>query len=222
MPKRILALLLTLCLSTGLLAASAYLLGTSAPLLLHLMRTHAPAEATGLPEGEYPAVAAMTAAYLAGETETFQHSFSVEGTAYLAFNEREQQHMADVQGLFRLARGVMVAGVSLSLVLMGGVVIRYGRAALRRMLAVAGLIILAVITAIALAAAIDFEGLFVLFHRIAFTNDLWLLDPRTDLLIRLMPTSFFVSCAMYIGIVWALAMGLVILIPILLTKERNK
>ena len=42
-------------------------------------------------------------------------------------------------------------------------------------------------------ALIDFDGLFVAFHRTAFTNDGWLLNPRTDLLIRLMPLRFFIS-----------------------------
>ena len=39
----------------------------------------------------------------------------------------------------------------------------------------------------------DFGNLFTAFHRLFFTNDGWLLDPRTDLLIRLMPTAFFVN-----------------------------
>ena len=39
----------------------------------------------------------------------------------------------------------------------------------------------------------DFDGLFTAFHHLVFNNDGWLLDPRTDMLIRLMPTDFFVS-----------------------------
>ena len=41
-------------------------------------------------------------------------------------------------------------------------------------------------------AAVNFNGLFVTFHKVAFRNDGWLLNPKTDLLIRLMPISFFV------------------------------
>ena len=51
---------------------------------------------------------------------------------------------------------------------------------------------------------IDFDGLFTAFHRIAFTNDGWLLDPRTDLLIRLMPTELFVRLAVRI-LLWVTA-----------------
>ena len=39
----------------------------------------------------------------------------------------------------------------------------------------------------------NFDSLFTVFHRLLFTNDGWLLDARTDMLIRLMPTSFFTS-----------------------------
>ena len=42
-------------------------------------------------------------------------------------------------------------------------------------------------------AAVSFDGLFLTFHRVAFRNDLWLLDPRTDLLIRLMPSALFMD-----------------------------
>ena len=42
---------------------------------------------------------------------------------------------------------------------------------------------------------VDFDGLFVTFHRIAFTNEGWLLDPSKDLLIRLMPVEFFIALA---------------------------
>ncbi len=48
-------------------------------------------------------------------------------------------------------------------------------------------------TALTAWAWADFDGFFTAFHRAAFTNDGWLLDPRTDLLIRLMPTEFFIS-----------------------------
>ena len=57
-----------------------------------------------------------------------------------------------------------------------------------------------------IAACIDFDSLFILFHKVAFTNDLWLLNPQTDLLIRLMPIEFFISYAAIIGCCWLLGM----------------
>ena len=48
-------------------------------------------------------------------------------------------------------------------------------------------------SALLIWAAVNFDGLFITFHRAAFRNDGWLLDPRTDLLIRLMPVKFFMA-----------------------------
>ena len=53
---------------------------------------------------------------------------------------------------------------------------------------------------LAVWAVVDFEGLFVTFHRVAFPQGGWVLDPRTDLLIRLMPVSFFIRLGI-IGLV---------------------
>ena len=58
-------------------------------------------------------------------------------------------------------------------------------------------------------AVIDFDSLFIRFHQIAFTNELWLLDPRTDLMIQLMPTPFFVDyAARMAGLFTGLAAGM--------------
>ena len=76
---------------------------------------------------------------------------------------------------------------------------------LRGMIGTAGLAVILIIWALA-----DFDGLFVTFHRLAFTNDGWLLDPRTDLLIRLMPVNFFITLGTRI-LGWVLITGPVLL-----------
>ena len=60
-------------------------------------------------------------------------------------------------------------------------------------------------------AAVDFDGLFVTFHRVAFPQGGWLLDPRTDLLIRLMPVSFFIR----LGVTGLLRFGLFATVTVL-------
>ena len=78
-----------------------------------------------------------------------------------------------------------------------------------------GSLILTVPLAIfALWAAVDFSSAFNFFHRILFTNDLWLLNPETDLLIRICPSSMFESMGLRI----ALRAGVILLgVPVLLT-----
>lgn len=48
---------------------------------------------------------------------------------------------------------------------------------------------------LALVCALDFNRAFIAFHHLFFTNDLWLLDPATDLMIRLLPETFFAQVA---------------------------
>jgi len=43
---------------------------------------------------------------------------------------------------------------------------------------------------------IDFNFVFTLFHKIAFTNDYWLFDPDTDPVILILPERYFMHCAL--------------------------
>lgn len=51
---------------------------------------------------------------------------------------------------------------------------------------------------IGLLVAIDFDRLFLLFHRLFFSNDYWIFDPMTDPIINILPSTFFLHCALLI------------------------
>ena len=204
--KQLIAILLTFALSLMLLMTAIYIPATADWVMRPLMEHFSPPEDTHLPAEEYTPVVEMITRYLKGDEVPFQHIFIVNGTQYTAFNQKEQQHMADVQDLFLLCRriGLISSGATLLLALLGKHIC--WRTVRRTLLA-----ILAAVTALILLACIDFGSLFVLFHKVAFTNDLWLLNPQTDLLIRLMPLEFFISYAAIIGGVWLVGMvGLLI------------
>lgn len=193
------------------LAAAVYGTAGDGDLLAREMRRHAPPETTGLPETEYTGIGRMTAGYLTGREETFQYVFSdAEGRRFVCFQPHEAAHMADCRGLIGLAgrlRWIAAAAALLSAV--AGAVLRRRRDFTGGMLA--GLCgAAAVFTGITVWALADFDGLFVTFHRLAFTNDGWLLDPRTDLLIRLMPVNFFITLGTRI-LGWVLITGPVLL-----------
>ena len=175
------------------LAAAVYSISGSGDLLAREMLRFAPPETTGLPETEYPGVGRMTAAYLTGQGETFQYTFSdAEGRTWLCFRSYEADHMADCRDLIRLTGNLRWTTGAAVLIPAAGLLLRRRRAFAAGLLAglcTAGV----VITSVLLWAVADFDGLFVTFHRVAFSNDGWLLNPQTDLLIRLMPVNFFVS-----------------------------
>ena len=202
------------------LAAAVYGAAGDGDLLAREMLRCAPPEMTGLPESEYAGVGRMTAGYLTGREENFRYLFSdKEGRQYVCFQSHEAEHMADCRELIGLAgRLRWVTGLA-ALLLAAGILFRQRKAFAGGMLT--GLCGAAVVfiglTAWALA---DFDGLFVTFHRVAFTNDGWLLDPRTDLLIRLMPVNFFVTLGTRI-LIWALAAGLFMLgLAVAIRKDK--
>lgn len=139
-----------------------------------------------LTEAQGPPAAQAVTGYLSGRQDTLSHP------GLPSFTQRETLHMQDVRHLVRCARllpwvyaGTVLVGVVLFLPKRGGCALLHGF-----WLGVA--LFLGAAAALGLWAALSFDSLFILFHRLLFSNDLWLLDPAEDLLIGLMPTPFFV------------------------------
>ena len=187
--KKVLGTLAAVCwLVFGITGAVRWTAGDGGLLAAEMLQA-APPETSGLPEGEYPGVGTMTAEYLTGEREAFQ--YTVQGAE--VFQEHEAAHMADCRDLIRLDTIVCIlCGTAALLLTACGLWHRDGRrdflrGAVYGMLGTAGVVLI-----FGIWAAVNFNGLFVTFHKVAFRNDGWLLNPKTDLLIRLMPISFFV------------------------------
>ena len=51
----------------------------------------------------------------------------------------------------------------------------------------------------------DFTKYFVIFHHIFFNNDLWMLNPDTDLLINIVPEPFFMDTAARIAMTYGVS-----------------
>lgn len=65
--------------------------------------------------------------------------------------------------------------------------------------------IIGVITlVVASLAAIDFEAVFISFHKLFFKNSDWVFDERTDPVINMLPGTFFAECAVLIGVIFML------------------
>lgn len=150
----------------------------------------------------------LLAEYLAGDADALD---STE-----MFNAHEKAHMEDVYALFALARDVKNASFVLGALLLVAVFYRralYTRLQLR--LGIIGGVALFILPFAALGvwAALDFGAAFTAMHRALFSNKLWLMDPETDLMIRMLPERFFVSIGRTLAVrsgIAALAAPLVI------------
>ncbi len=167
------------------------------------------------------------AGYLASEVpdEQLNRVVTLRGEPQPIFNEREMAHMHDVRDLFAMERNVKMGALVAGLILLAAAL---AIAEKRRIVAFSGLMALGLWVAVALAFAascgFDFAQLFIRFHELLFKNDLWLLNPATDAMIRMYPEPFFARMARDI----AVCMGLCALIPavaplaVLLSDRKGK
>ena len=149
--------------------------------------------------------------YLRGDREDLHVASTIDGQEREFFNEREIAHMEDVRGLFLGAISIrkwcliLMAGFLLALFLLG---MDFKRTFPRAVFAGTGLY-LALAAAFATVIASDFSRYFIVFHKLFFKNDLWILDPDTDRLINIVPEGFFRDTALLIGAIFFLSLLLV-------------
>ena len=145
------------------------------------------AEYIGLTAEEQTVFAKEMAAFMKGETETQPD----------ILNEKERQHMLDVRNLTQTAGSMSKTYLTVAAIL--AVLSAWTGAKLtRRMLpmlagglSAVGVIMLLVQGVMNEVVSGGFAGLFVQMHETLFANDLWLMDPATDVLIRMMPQPLF-------------------------------
>lgn len=132
--------------------------------------------------------------YLRDNRKNINVQISIKGTETDAFNAKEASHMADVKRLYHVA--IVVRNVAL-LALIGSILylcirLKKGAFTLLSINYMKTAVLFAVFLIMMAAWAIaDFDAFWTSFHRIFFRNDLWLLDPATDLMINLFPAQFF-------------------------------
>ena len=140
-------------------------------------------------------------AYLIGAEEELSIVTHVDGKEQDFFNEQDRIHMADVKDLF--LGGLKVRTICLILAAFLILVLAVRKADLKRFLPGCYFrafgIFLAAAAFLAAAFAIDFTRCFTIFHEIFFTNDLWIFDPATDYMIRMLPEGFFADMVARIG-----------------------
>ena len=148
-----------------------------------------------------------------------------DGTTEPLFNAKETSHMADVRDLVQAMFQVQVLAVALSLTLAVVIMYLWSVRVLAAGMLWSAAIVAAVLGAGGVLAATGFDAAWSDFHVIAFSNDLWQLDPRTDHLIQMFPERFWEQVTLWIGgaiLLEAFVMAVLSAGFLLLTREHRE
>ena len=161
-------------------------------------------QTTGLAESELEKAASGLISYFNSDEEYITLTVIKGDKPFELFSQREVAHLKDVKGLIWLDYWVLL-GTLIYVLAYAGVSLlwrrrRYWRRLVWGVIGGSGLTLI-VMLALGLGTLFNFEQLFLQFHLISFTNELWKLDPTRDYLIMLFPQGFWYDAAIFCGVV---------------------
>jgi len=149
---------------------------------------------SGIPESELLRANGEIRDYLTAE-QAGELAIKVQddrGATVPLFSARETAHMADVRALVQMLFTVQIASVLAVLTLAVMIVIWSPRALATA--ALCGALLTGVLLGTAgVVAASGFDSAWTEFHVVAFSNELWQLDPSRDHLIQMYPEAFWLE-----------------------------
>ncbi|HOK62294.1 MAG TPA: TIGR01906 family membrane protein [Soehngenia sp.] len=107
------------------------------------------------------------------------------------FSSKEISHMKDVQNLFIFAKVLKLIAAVSGLIIIFSYLRKDKSRIMGKWLGVGLSFNYVLLIILAVLVKTNFNKYFIIFHKLFFNNDLWLLDPNTDLLIQIMPETFF-------------------------------
>lgn len=172
---------------------------------------------TGMARKDLSDVTDKLIGYLKDDVDNLHIKKEINGVNQEVFKEREVLHMIDVKELF--IKGHKIRNISFLLVLLSLIaLIMKDKKSIGRVLILSSILSFALIFILFLLMNSDFNKYFTHFHEIFFTNDLWLLDPDTDVLIQMLPLDFFYSIATKISSIFIVELIIVTVLGLFLNK----
>ncbi len=162
--------------------------------------------------------------YIKGERDDMVVYGEVDGKYQEIFNDKEKAHMVDVRSLYTNVNDVLYIAVAVFIVSLVYLLITKTKGLFKLLYqSYKNVLIgfLAVLIAIALMCFVDFNRFWNQFHKLFFTNDLWLLDPSKDIMIKMVPEDFFYDLILGIAAVFVILLVLIFLV-LNFMKRRTK
>ncbi len=208
----ILIALSSFCLSIAMLLTSVYINVYNRNFYQTTYAKLGIAKSTGMTMDDLMKATDALLLYCQGKRTDLNVTVLVDGNPQQAFNQVEIAHMVDVRTLALAGEKVQnILFDAFAVLLFLGIFLgKRSFLSLFRPLFWGVVASVAVMALIGLFAAINFDAFWTLFHKALFTNDLWLLDPTTSILINMVPLEFFFALVMRILLYYGVAVVLVI------------
>lgn len=152
------------------------------------------AEKIGMSEEDLMSSTNTLLDYLEDDRDDIVIEVEVNGTSRQVFNERESKHMVDVKALYQNAKkGELILLITGTFFLfLANYLSKENQKEVQKSGYKYGVsFFLLFLSFLMIWIVSDFDGFWTNFHKLFFTNDLWLLDPNTSIMINMFPSIFF-------------------------------
>lgn len=219
--KYVLSTIFSICLLVVILVTSVELIVFSEAYFEWHYENRAITTTTQMSVNELMVVTDNMLDYIKDKRETLDMTAVIDNERQEVFGEREKAHMVDVKDLYlkvAMAKKIAVLVIA-ALIILG---IAKQKSLLYHLFNGVKYVIsllLLVIGIIGVLFALDFNKYFTILHELFFSNDLWILNPQTDILINMVPESYFYSVIMMILGVFIVLIGCVIALSEVIRKK---
>jgi integral membrane protein (TIGR01906 family) len=142
--------------------------------------------------------------YVNSGEENINLSVDINGQAVPLFNDEEISHFKDVKALFRMDYAVLLGTFLYCLFfVIGGLFRAKGkyRPMLARSTITGGILTLGIMALLGIATVVNFDGFWLVFHYIAFSNSFWSAEGN---MLLLFPEGFWYDMVVYVAVFTAI------------------
>lgn len=178
-------------------------------------------QATGIEHKNLLKISEEILKYLKDERKDLIIYEEVNGQKEQIFEDRELQHMKDVKKLFNY--GFLIRNISIIMLIISiSYLLIKDKIVLLKTIRASSIMGLVLIGILGIIMIFNFDKAFTIFHKILFTNDLWILNPKTDIMIQMLPLNFFIDLGFKIVKIFIIALLLIMLISNIILKQLKK
>lgn len=161
--------------------------------------------------------------YLKGNRNDLHIKTTIDNKQQEFFNQKEIAHMEDVKVLF--LNGILIRKIGVVICIAAIIFLTFQNKKRFLLLSlkkgmISFIVMIGILSAI---ISTNFTKYFIIFHKIFFSNNLWILNPDTDRLINIVPEPFFIDTAIRIAAIFGgMIVCVYIICSILLKLEIKK